>query len=524
MSDLPENIGEPLDEGQPTEPSRAASVTLRGEGARTDQPLSLDPAQKSLADALRITFFLLQIGMIVLAGLFVLSGARQIREAERGVKLFLGRIVDQNVQPGLRFAWPYPIGEFVTVETGQVSLDVTDSFYPRMTESQKKQPLDNLRLLTRAGLNPAMDGALITGDGNIVHARWTVVYRRSDPGAFVENIYPGSEREMVQAAIERGVVRTIAETPIDSVLKQATATPTAAPAPGEDGAASPPVDAPSEPAPEQVAPPDAETEPATPAVAAPTPVATGAESSIGLRVREIAQQMLDEMQSGIVIERVVMVEPTPPLPVRSNFNNVQAAQSTAEKEREQAEKQRREVLNAVAGAAHPSILEKIDEYEAAIELEDEARAEAILAEIDAILEGQQVASAEQRSGAAISGEAANIISSARQYRTQVVSSSRLSVETFRAKLEQYRANPALLLSREWTDAYTYFLSGPTTQVMLLPRQSMLELWLNSDPDVAKAIEEAKNAAQIEQSILDRERQFQNIRRQTQRMEEGVDAE
>ena len=229
MSDLPAIIGEPLDEGQPTEPARAASVTLRGEGARTDQPLSLDPAQKSLADALRITFFLLQIGMIVLAGLFVLSGARQIREAERGVKLFLGRIVDQNVQPGLRFAWPYPIGEFVTVETGQVSLDVTDSFYPRMSEGQKKQPLDSLRLLTRSGLNPAQDGALITGDGNIVHARWTVVYRRSDPGAFVENIYPGSERAMVQAAIERGVVRTIAETPIDNVLKQATATPTSAP-------------------------------------------------------------------------------------------------------------------------------------------------------------------------------------------------------------------------------------------------------------------------------------------------------
>jgi len=525
MSQIPDPPIDPIDDGvRAPEPARPASVTLRGAAGSTPEPLSLDPAQKSLAEALRITFFLLQIGMFVLAGLFVLSGARQIREAERGIKLFLGRVVDQDVQPGLRFAWPYPVGEFVTVETGQVSIDLNDSFYPQLSEGNKKQPLDQLSLVTRGGLKPGVDGGLITGDGNIVHAKWTVVYRREQPDAFVRNIYPLNEMELVRAAVERGVVRTVAEMPIDNVLKQAAGSV----APSSEAPLSPDTPAPdatSEPQSGEDAPETptegSETEvPDTPPVVA-TAATSGPESTIAIRVREVAQETLDAMDSGIVIERIVMVEPTPPLPVRRNFNQVQAAQSTAEKVREEAEKERREVLNAVAGAAHEALLARIGEYERALELNDEAEAERVLAALDGILEGAAATGA--RGEVVISGEAANIISDARLYRTEIVSGSRLAVETFRAKLEQYRVNPSLLLNREWTDAYTAFLASPTTQVMLLPPDTALELWLNSDPDFARAIEEARNAAQIQESLTDRERRFRELQRSQERLRQGVNA-
>lgn len=526
MSQIPDPPIDPIDDGAAApEPARPASVTLRGAAGAAPEPLSLDPAQKSLAEALRITFFLLQIGMVVLAGLFVLSGARQIREAERGIKLFLGRVVDQDVQPGLRFAWPYPVGEFVTVETGQVSIDLNESFYPQLSEGNKKQPLDQLSLVTRGGLKPGVDGGLITGDGNIVHAKWTVVYRREQPDAFVRNIYPLNEMDLVRAAVERGVVRTVAEMPIDNVLKQAAGSA----APDAEAPVTPETTTPdesAEPQPEQDAPADAPADGSDAAAppAAPAPIApatSGPESTIAIRVREVAQQTLDAMESGIVIERIVMVEPTPPLPVRRNFNQVQAAQSTAEKVREEAEKERREVLNAVAGAAHEALLARIGEYERALELHDEAGAERVLAALDAILEGDSATGA--RGEVVISGEAANIISDARLYRTEIVSGSRLAVETFRAKLEQYRVNPSLLLNREWTDAYTAFLASPTTQVMLLPPDTALELWLNSDPDFARAIEEARNAAQIQESLTDRERRFRELQRSQERLRQGVNA-
>ena len=528
MSQIPDPPIDPIDDGAPLpEPARPASVTLRGAAGSAPEPLSLDPAQKSLAEALRITFFLLQIGMVALAGLFVLSGARQIREAERGIKLFLGRVVDQDVQPGLRFAWPYPVGEFVTVETGQVSIDINESFYPKLSEGNKKQPLDQLSLITRGGLKPGVDGGLITGDGNIVHAKWTVVYRREQPDAFVRNIYPLNEEELVRAAVERGVVRTVAEMPIDNVLKQAagSAAPGAA-TPDTPDTSAPDTSAEPQPEPETPAETPAEAtntgEPAAPPAPAPAaPATSGPESTIAIRVREVAQETLDAMNSGIVIERIVMVEPTPPLPVRRNFNQVQAAQSTAEKVREEAEKERREVLNAVAGAAHESLLARIGEYERALELNDEAEAERILAALDGILEGAAATGA--RGEVVISGEAANIISDARLYRTEIVSGSRLAVETFRAKLEQFRVNPSLLLNREWTDAYTAFLGGPTTQVMLLPPDTALELWLNSDPEFARAVEEARNAAQIQESLTDRERRFRELQRSQERLRQGVSA-
>lgn len=522
MTQLPDPPPDPMDaDAQPPEPSRAASVTLRSASGPGSEPLSLDPAQKSLAEALRITFFLLQIGMLALAGLFVLSGARQIREAERGIKLFLGRIVDSDVQPGLRFAWPYPVGEFVTVEIGQVSVEINDSFYPKLTEGQKKQQLDQLNLITRGGLKPGVDGGLITGDGNIVHAKWAVVYRREQPAEFVSNIYPLAEQDLVRAAVERGVVRTVAEMPIDNVLKQALGAGAAGAAPPAE---APVADATSDdqPGPAEAADSSDAPEPAP----APTPIAIAAsspDSTIALRVREVAQETLDAMNSGIVIERVVMVEPTPPLPVRRNFNQVQAAQSTAEKEREQAEKERREVLNAVAGAAHEPLLRLIGEYERALETGSDAQAEQALASIDQILDGDPTPAPGGRGDVVISGSAANVIADARLYRTEIVSGSRLAVETFEAKLEQFKVNPALLLNREWTDAYMKFLSNPTTQVMMLPDGSSVELWINSDPDVAKAIEAAKNAAEILENLTEREKRFNQLQRSQERIRQGVSA-
>lgn len=490
------SLPDPLPTEGPATPARAASATLRADSGRAQAGVSLDPAQKSLAEALRITFFLVQIGMAVLVVLFLLSGARQVREGERGIKLFLGRVAEQDVQPGLSFAWPYPLGEMITVQTGQASVDIDEFFYPALTPAQRRQPLDDLRLVARMGLKPGRDGAIITGDGNIVHARWSIVYRRQRPAEFVQNVYPLDEAAMVRAAVERGVVRTVAELPIDSFLKQASAAPIdAVPAPAE--APAPAADAPApDAAPQQAL--DGEAPAETPATQ-PAALA-GSESTIALRVREIAQRTLDEIGAGIAIEKVVLVEPTPPLSIRRDFADVQAAQSRAEEAREDAERARRERLNAVAGEAHGVILERIDAYESAIELGDEDRAEAILAQIDALLEGEPVEIDGERYERLVSGEAANVISEARQYRTEVVSTTRTAVETFRAKLAQYRASPGVLLNREWTDAYLSMVDSNLVEIMMVPPGTSLEMWLNRDPDIARAIEQLINAQEIGQTL------------------------
>ena len=81
---------------------------------------SLDPAQQSLADALRLSFGILKIVMIILAVFFLASGVFIVDQKQAALVLRFGRPVgglrDPTVyEPGLHWALPYPIDRVVTV-------------------------------------------------------------------------------------------------------------------------------------------------------------------------------------------------------------------------------------------------------------------------------------------------------------------------------------------------------------------------------------------------------------------------
>lgn len=515
MSQLPGDPGPADPRGQAR---RGASATLRTEDRAPALSASLDPAQRSLAEALRISFFLLQAGMLVLIALFLLSGARQVRESERGIRLTFGRVQEQDVPPGLHFSWPYPIGEFVAVQTGLVSADIDEAFFPSLTERQRRLPLDQLTLVGNLGLTPGKDGSLITGDRNVVHAQWRVEYHRDSPADFIRNVHPPDEARLVRTVVERAVVRAVGEMSIDALLKQggAIVAAPAAPAPGAETPAPDTAPDPAAPPPEPGAPAEPPAQTPTPATSAGPARGPSGESALSTRVRELAQAALDAIDSGIRIDQALLKQMTPPLSVRPAFQQVQSAQSSAEKAREEAEKEKRTTLSAVAGLAHGEILGRIDAYERAIETGDEPGAAAILGQIHALLEGEPVEIDGRRVERLVSGDVTDVINRARQYRTQVVSATRSDAEAFRAKLEQYRASPAVLLNREWTDAYLERLASPNVQVMLVPPGSPVELWLNADPDFLKEQERERNKAQIQSAIRQRERDFWAANREQNR--------
>src|SRR5690606_33446605 len=179
------------------------------------------------------------------------------------------------------------------------------------------------------------------------------------------------------------------------------------------------------------------------------------------------------------------------LPIRSAFAQVQSAQSDAEQKRERADRERRERLSQVAGQAADLLLRQIDEYEKALELEDE-NADAILARIDAILQGESIVIDGERRAATISGEVTSQINAARRYRTEVESRYRSFAQTFAAKLEQYRTQPGLLATREWTEALSRFFARPEVEINFLPPETIAELLINRDPDIARERERLRN--------------------------------
>ncbi|TVQ60564.1 MAG: hypothetical protein EA379_08035 [Phycisphaerales bacterium] len=518
MSQLPpdDNPLGPLGDSADDAPvRRAASVTLRGESGRAEQAASMDPAHQSLAEALRISFFLLQIGMGVLIVLFLLSGARQVKEAESGIRLTFGAVVKQDLPPGLHFSWPYPVGEFLTIDTGARLLDVDTAFWPNLSPAQRRRSPDELNLVSQMGLEPGVDGSLITGDGYLVHTQWRIIYRRVRPDDYVRNIFSQDEDRLVRALVERAVVRTIAELPIETLLKQgvsAVAVPAAPAAPATDAEPDPN----AAPAPAEAPLNGADTPAPTPG--APTRIDRGLETTITASVRRLAQEALDEIGAGIRIEEAALVSRSPPFPVRAAFNAVQSAQSSAETKREEAETYRRQTLNGVAGAAARPLIALIDEYERTLELGDTDDAEAILARIDAILDGGEIDVPGQRGAQKISGLAATLINEAGQYRTGIVGRSRTEVEIFKAKLEQYRANPAVLISREWADAYTVLMGRSGVQLMMLPDDALLEVWMNRDPEIARRLERARNIQDVRSGIEAAEERFRRERARPDRPE------
>jgi membrane protease subunit HflK len=414
---------------------RPASVNLRATGSADDTGPVLDPANQSLAETLGLVFRVLQVFMVGLLIAFVFSGLGQVKENERGVRLLFGRKTATDLEPGFRFSAPFPMGELVKVDRGSVSLDLDESFWPRLTEDQKSLPLEKLAGAPKASLKPGDDGSLLTGDQNIAHAQCSVHYHRERPDKYVQNILSDDERAIVQAMVERAIVQAVSQIKIDDLLNRAVA--------GMD--------------------------------------------PIGHRAQQIAQASLDEIDSGLQIDQLTLSQIAPPFLVLNDFFGVQSADQKARAAVEQAQSAARDRLNQMAGAAHEAIIAQIDEYERAVTRNDAQAGDAILKKIQDLFDGKPV----EGDGKTIAaGTVTSLINDAYQYRSTIVRQREAELGSFRAKLAQFKTTPNLVIQREWADAMTAFLDRPYVEIFSVPTSAeAFELWLNRDPAIVKQMEQ-----------------------------------
>lgn len=455
INDLNPSEGDDVPEAQ-----RSASMRLRDSGAQGEQ--LMDPANQSLAEALRITYRIVQAAMIVLAFLFLFSGVQRVGEGERGIPLFFGRPTAEQLDPGLHLSAPFPIGEIVKIDATSSKVELMRQYWPRVRVGAEEDPIDRLPSVSQ--LSPGDDGSLVTADLNIAHAQWKVEYRRVSQRMFAENVYPEAERAIVAAAVERGIVRVIAETSIDSLLKS-----------GES-----------------------------------------AEGSIAVRVKDIAQRMLtDDLNSGIVIDNVTLYRKMAPVRLKDQFASVQSALSNAGKDQDNSRREANALLNSVAGKAFGPLVELIREYESAIELEQSARAEQILAAINDVFEGREVEFEDIIVPEnAASGEVTEIISQARSHATELRESAEADLRIFNAKVAQFEASPKLMLARDWVSAYRELMSKGFVQTMLLPEDAMARIDINADPDIMKEIYRQAKQRQNQENMDRRLREMQQRRYET----------
>lgn len=437
---------------------RRASATLSGpRGEVQDENALLDPANQSLAEALRLTLRIIYIAMAALIIAYLFSGLQTINEGTRGLRIFLGKVDARDLKPGFQYSAPFPFGEIIRMETGQaeIRLDGGNDYWIALSDADKAKPVDQLP--PKGKLDPRSDGSLITADGSLAHGRFRVVYRREDADKWAGNIIRDEEAFLVRAAAQRGILQSVAQTNIDDLLKQV---------PGDAG-------------------------------------------SVASRAREIAQRSLDDLHSGMVIEKLELTQVMPPLDTRAKFSALQTAVAQASKSREDAAAEARTTLNAMAGEAHTSLLSLIDKYEEALGTGDAKTKQDALAAINVALEG------EGPMGSKVSGEVSKLISEARQYRSQVVNLRRGELASFNAKLDQFKSNPDVMVNREWAEALTAFMSRDSVELFWLPPGlHTLQLQTNSDPDILKALESAARQSKNERAAKEREDQVLKSRFKT----------
>lgn len=388
-------------------------------------PASMDPASKSLADALRASFRLLTVIMIGVLVMFLGTGLTCIKSNENGVIVVFGRVTGV-VGDGLTYNWPFPIGWVERVKMGERSLRVYD-FWMHETAEDKDKPLSE-RKASNKGLRPGWEGAFLTGDRNLLHMRLECNYAVTDPMVFRQFV-----REAYDAADPgTGELRRIdpAEEIVRSVVCSAAIR------------------------------------------AAATRTADGLQRDkdreyFSRTVKGLANESLTVIVAGMRINSIRLPDATWPLDTLSAFAAAQRARSNADKRENAAKSKAEEQLRAVAGESYIQLVGRpwqpgdviegyeeekdydlIGQYAAARRNGNKKTSVLLLQKIDDVLANSA------------KGQAARIISEARTYETDIKQRVLGRVARFEGLLPEYRRSPQFTINRLWEDVRQEILNSP----------------------------------------------------------------
>lgn len=406
-----------------------------------------DPAQQSLAEALKVSFGILKFAMIGLLVAYAFSGTFSVGSNEVALRLRFGDYVgapgQRVLERGTYLAAPFPIEQVIKVDTRPTTIDLDREFWYEITGGGESK--EAFRSGQARPLNPIKDGSLLTGDFNIAHARWSLTYRVDDPENYITNVgKPDLGEEIVRCAIQQGIVQATAQLPAEDFLKGV----------------------------------------------------VNRELAIG-----IAQRRLDDMQTGLKIDQLNLDQVTAPMAVVKSFDDVTTAEADRSQRIVAAQQDRTRILAEAAGEAAEPLVALVSDYEQAVEAGTTDEAAAAEAKIDQAFAELKVGNA------LIGGEAAKVINAANTYRTQVVERVKSEREMFERLLPQYRQNPRIILSRLWEDAREQILTGDVETFYTVPGQ--LQLQLNRDPEIQKMKQrEQLRNLKNEQKEMQRTRQLQ----------------
>ena len=403
-----------------------------------------DAAGKSLSEALRISFIVLKIIMIVLVVVFLASGFRTVEPDEQAIVLRFGKIcgVGENriLGPGLKWVFPYPIDKIVKIPVAKKqNLPINSFWYYQRPDELLPQP-PGTKTPPPATLNPVRDGYCITrseeqdqtaagftgSDYHIVHCKWQLTYKIDDPERFFKNTYtddttPGqnyadvieeSIKPLLEHLFEDAVVTAMVNYTIDEAISS--------------------------------------------------------QDRIPKHVQKLLQEKLNQIESGIAVVSVQLTDITWPRQVDNAFLASIKASQESQKTISEAKGYAENTLNETAGPVAAQLFET---------LKDETTRK----EEKELLWSQ------------LAGQAQEKIAGARAYRTKVVETAKANAEYLQKLLPEYRKRPELVVQKIYQDAMEYILNNVDEKIIIQPTEGTkgreIRLLLNRDQTIKPKSEE-----------------------------------
>lgn len=186
----------------------------------TDTTPYTDPAHQSLVDALKVTFKLIKFTMALVFIGFLCSGIFVVKQHESALILRFGNVVgtpaDRVLRAGLHWAWPYPVDQVVKIPTGRIqSLEIKDFWYNETDEQSGAHARHKKRIAE--ALYPGIDGYVISGDVNIVHAIWTLRYKITEPYIYYTTVT--DEEALLRNLFNNTIISLAGNSSVDTILR-----------------------------------------------------------------------------------------------------------------------------------------------------------------------------------------------------------------------------------------------------------------------------------------------------------------
>jgi membrane protease subunit HflK len=186
-----------------------------------------DTGSQALSEALRSSFAIVKVVMLLMVVAFFGSGFFQVGPQEKAVILRFGRPLGEGknvlLGPGLHWSYPYPIDEVVKIPITEIQKVASNVGWYFTTPEQE---LSGMEPPAGGSLNPAVDGYAITADRNIVHSRAMLYYHIEDPIRTVFGFSSGENSGLgitgisnaVQNVLDNALIYTAAHFNVDDML------------------------------------------------------------------------------------------------------------------------------------------------------------------------------------------------------------------------------------------------------------------------------------------------------------------